>query len=129
MSRARLKAAGLLVAVFVLGILTGAGAVAWADREGGARDRRPGPDAYVDRLTKELSLSPAQRDTVRAVLERRRPGMEALRAEMQPRFESWRDSVRAEIRTHLSPAQRTTYEEMLRRHDAERHRRPADARR
>jgi len=85
--------------------------------------RRPGSDWYVEMLTRELNLSPAQRDTVRDVLERHRPGMDSIWADVTPRMKTWREGLRAEIRTHLTPEQQQRYTELTTQHDAERHER------
>src|SRR5437762_14331614 len=67
-------AAVLLAAVFVAGGAAGWGIAAWRDPRG----HRGGPDAMVNYLDDHLRLSAAQKDSVRAVLARHRPEMEAL---------------------------------------------------
>ncbi|HEU4700367.1 MAG TPA: hypothetical protein VFS40_14380 [Gemmatimonadales bacterium] len=113
----------LLVAAFLVGLAAGAGAMAVRTR---ARtgDATVAPAArtsegYLDRLTRDLALTPVQRDSVRAVLERHRPQMDSLWQSVRPRFETLRTTIRSEIRTHLTPEQRARYEQLLerRRHD------------
>ncbi len=71
LNRSKLAAVGLLAAVFLAGGLAG-----WRGREAAERDGRGnprrGPDAMVQYLTRELDLSPAQRDSVRAIFARHR---------------------------------------------------------
>jgi hypothetical protein len=118
LSRSKIAALALLALVFVAG-----GAAGWGVREGGrceSRGRR-GPDAMVDRLTRELSLTPAQRDSVRVIFERHHPEFEALWAGVRPRFDSLKTIVRTEVATQLSPDQQARYQRLL--EDAEHHRR------
>ena len=68
-------------------------------------------------LKRELDLTPAQEDSVRAIFERHRPQMEAIWRDTRPRFDSLRATVDREIAAQLSPAQRTRFEELMRRMD------------
>lgn len=121
--KTRWRAASLLVAVFLVGLLTGAGVSAWADRDShdGRRDGR-GPGGYVARLDRELQLSDAQKDSIRAILDRHEPAFDSLWQETRPRFESLRAGIRSEVRTHLTNEQRTEYDALVerRRRDADR---------
>jgi Spy/CpxP family protein refolding chaperone len=120
-TRSKFAALGLLAAVFVAG-----GAAGWGVRENGAcesRGRR-GPDAMVERLGRELDLTAAQRDSVRAIFERHHPEVEALWAQIRPRFDSIKVRVRAEVATQLTPDQQVRYQRLL--EDAE-HRRRGDS--
>lgn len=125
MTRPRWAAAALLVAVFAIGVLAGAGLMA-ARGHGSAFSARLGPGTarYLETLTDTLRLSPAQQDSVRAVLNRRTPAMDSLWREIGPRYARLRETIRSEIRSHLTADQRGTYTEILRHHDAERRRRP-----
>ena len=120
-NRSKFVALALLAGVFVAG-----GAAGWGVREGGrceGRGRR-GPDAMVDRLTRELTLTPAQRDSVRVIFERHHPEFEALWAAVRPRFDSLKTIVRAEVAAQLSADQRARYQRLL--EEAE-HRRRGDS--
>lgn len=121
-NQSKLRALGLLVAVFAAGAVAGWGYQAWADSRDGGRSRPRGLDATVDYLGRELTLSPAQRDSVRAAFERHKPEMDALWQSVHPKFDSLRAQVRSEIRAQLTPAQQTKYQEMVeamdRRHRA-----------
>ena len=113
LNRSKLAAVGLLAAVFVAGGLAG-----WGGREAAARDARGlggrhGPDAVVAYLSRELKLSDAQRDSVRAILERHRPETNALWAQVRPRFDSIKARVRAEIDAQLTPEQRTQHKQLI----------------
>ncbi len=113
------KAVVLLIATFILGALTGAAGMAVAERraESPRRDRRT---EYLEHLTSSLRLSPMQRDSVGAVLDRYRPVMDTLMQEIRPRLDTVRAAMREEIAKYLSPTQQKEYEEMRQQRDRER---------
>ena len=124
LNKSKLAAVGLLAAVFVAGGLAGWGGHEAAERDGrDARGRGRGgnPDAIVAFLGKELDLSSAQRDSVRAIFVRHRPETDALWAQVRPRFDSIKARVRAEIDAQLTPAQRVKHQQLI--DEAEHHRR------
>jgi len=115
----RRRAAILLAAMFLVGALCGAAGMLLANREGvGTRERRRGPRGYVEHLTRTLDLSPDQRDSVRAIVERHRPAMDSLRREVAPRFETLQNTIRSEIRLQLSPDQQRRLADMTKRFDS-----------
>jgi len=119
LNRSKLAAVGLLAAVFVAGGLAG-----WGGREATQRDEqgpRRGPDAMVAYLSRELDLSPVQRDSVRAIFTRHRPETDALWAQVRPRFDSIKARMRTEIDAQLTPEQRTRHQQLI--DEAEHHRR------
>lgn len=123
-NKSKFIAVGLLALVFAAG-----GAAGWGVREGARCDGRGGggrrgPDAMVERLGRELDLSAAQRDSVRAVFARHHPETEALWAAVRPRFDSIKARVRAEIAAQLTPDQQARYQRLL--EEAE-HRRRGDS--
>ncbi len=121
-NKPKLAAVGLLAAVFVAGGLAG-----WGGREAVERDERGmgpgrhGPDAIVAYLGRELDLSAAQRDSLRAIFARHRPETDALWAQVRPRFDSIKTRVRAEIDAQLTAEQRTKHQQLI--DQAEHHRR------
>ena len=116
----RRRAAILLAAMFLVGALCGAAGMLLANREGAgpSRARRRGPRGYVEHLTRTLDLSPEQRDSVRAIVERYRPAMDSLRREVAPRFETLQNTIRSEIRLQLSPDQQRRLADMTKRFDS-----------
>lgn len=111
LNRSKLAAVGLLAAVFLAGGLAG-----WGGREATGRDRgrgRRGPDALVSYLSRELDLSSAQRDSVRAIIARHRPETDALWAQVRPRFDSIKTRMRAEIDAQLTPSQRVKHQQLI----------------
>jgi len=118
-NKPKLAAVGLLAAVFVAGGLAG-----WGGREAAERDDRGprrGPDALVNYLSRELDLSTAQRDSVRAIIARHRPETDSLWARVRPRFDSIKARMRTEIDGQLTPEQRTRHQQLI--EQAEHHRR------
>lgn len=85
-----------------------------------------GGRAHLERLQRELDLTPGQRDSVRAILERHRPGFDSVWAETRPRYETLRDRVRSDIRAQLDPDQQRRYDDMIARLDAARRAREED---
>jgi len=129
MIRSRLGAAGLLLAVFALGAL--AGGVVVSKAEHGGEDggtRRNSRESYITRLTTELDLSGAQRDSIRAIMERNKPAMDSMWGEVRPRFDSLRTLVRDEIRSQLTPDQAAKYQEMIERRNRDYQERRSNAR-
>ena len=120
MTRSRLAAAGLLLAVFGLGAVAGGVGVSVAEhRRVDAGTSPHSRDSYLTRLTTELELSGAQRDSIRAIMERNKPAMDSMWGEVRPRFDSLRALVRGQIRGQLSPDQATKYDAMIERRNRE----------
>jgi len=118
LNRSTLAAVGLLAAVFLAGGLAGWGGHEAAERgegRGGPRGRRRGPDAMVEYLQRELKLSDAQRDSVRAIFARHRPETDSLWARVRPRFDSIKTRMRAEIDAVLTPEQRMLHQQLIER--------------
>jgi hypothetical protein len=118
MTRSRLTAAGLLLAVFALGALAGGVGVSVTEHRGHDAGRsRNGRDGYVTWLTSELSLTPGQQDSIRAIMARHEPAMDSMWRDLRPRFDSLRGVVREEIRAQLRPDQQGEYQEVIERRD------------
>ena len=115
MTRSRAGAALLLVATFVLGGLVGGAATSMADRKthAAARADHPRP-SFVDRLQADLGLTPTQRDSIQAVLDRHQPAMDSLWEQIRPQFQSERQAIRKAINGLLSPEQQAKYLELQR---------------
>jgi Spy/CpxP family protein refolding chaperone len=120
LNRSKLAAVGLLAAVFLAGGLAGWGGHEAIERDEGRGRRGRGPDAMVGYLQRELKLSDAQRDSVRAIFARYRPATESLWAQVRPRFDSIKTRMRGEIDAVLTPEQRTLHQQLIER--AEHHR-------
>ena len=121
MTKSKLSAVVLLLAAFVLGALTGGAALALADRGSEAGPKRGDRTSFIERLDRDLELSPEQRQSIELILERHRPRMDSLWREVAPRFETLRAEVRSEFTALLTPEQQVKHEEMMKRR-SERHR-------
>ncbi len=66
----------------------------------------------LDRFSSKLNLTSEQRGQVATILEAKRQKMDALRAEIKPRFEEIRTSTSAEIRQLLTADQQRRFDVM-----------------
>lgn len=113
------KAVGMLALAAAAGGVVGSAITANASREERS-GRGHGPTWYVDLLDRELELTPAQRDSVRAILDRREGSMDSILAEIRPRIDSARQIIRGEISGQLTPGQQEKYRQLTARLDQER---------
>ena len=129
------KAFFLVLVVFVLGVVLGAGGFYVANervianpaaegRHAGKRAPRP---SLVERLTQELALTPEQQQKVCGVLEGTRQKYEAaygpvrLHSEsLRPQMEAIRKEGRQDIRAVLTPEQLPLFENYIQRVDQDR---------
>lgn len=79
-----------------------------------------GSDWYVELLEDELELTEVQEDSLRAVLSRHRQKIDAMYAELGPRMDAMRDTIRADVRRLLTPEQQQRYQAVTARLDRER---------
>ncbi len=122
--RTRLKMWLVLVAVFVLGSVTGVALTGLYRSRAAAGDRPETREkAMHDRFEKmraELNLTDDQTKAVQAVIDETRNEYRALRTELRPRFEEPRQKARARIRALLTPEQQQKFDGMVARQDAQR---------
>jgi len=117
--KSKLWATGLLVAAFAAGVAAGVASTAWGDRHRDDRRGRPREQvSYLDRLARELQLSPPQRDSVSAILKRYDEPMRELWQRGRQQVDSMRLRVRTEIGTVLNPEQQARYHIMNQRMDS-----------
>jgi Heavy-metal resistance len=111
------KAAVLLLLAALVGAAAGS---ALTLRFSGSHEGGHGSARYVALLDRELRLSPAQHDTVQAILQRHRNAMDSLWQEIGPRLDARREAIRSEIRMQLTPEQQQRYAGLTARLDSER---------
>ena len=128
----KLWATGLLLAAFAAGIGVGSvgGAAlglgrSWRADGGerhGDRDRSPGRSrqetSYLDRLERELTLRPEQRDSVKAILKRYDEPMREIWRRERQQVDSMRAQVRTEIVSLLDERQQEKFKLMNQRVDS-----------
>jgi Spy/CpxP family protein refolding chaperone len=73
----------------------------------------PGPGRLIERLGRELQLTPEQRTQVEAIFEARRPRLEEVQKEMLARADREQQELQAEIRKVLTPEQQQRFERWL----------------
>jgi Spy/CpxP family protein refolding chaperone len=119
--RTTLKIWLVLVAVFVLGSVTGAAlAGLYQSRASGGRGRDRGKhEQRFEKMRQELSLTDQQTADVRAILDQTRTEYRTLREELRPRFEEPRLKARARIRALLNGEQQTKFDALVAQQDAE----------
>ncbi len=126
MNAGRARAALIIIAVAIGSAIAGAGIgrlVVLRDLPRGGRGQRPmmanaSPEAtarrradVLDRMSKDLKLTPAQRVGIDSILQRTDSALRVVRTEMQPRLRQIFDSSRAEISARLDSAQRVKFAE------------------
>ena len=89
----------------------------------------PRKDRLIEKFSGELSLTPEQKEKVRAVLEAKREQYRTMREELRPKFDAVRVSSREEIEKLLTPEQIPLFRKMEaewkeRKEKYRRHRRP-----
>jgi Spy/CpxP family protein refolding chaperone len=129
-SRTRLWFALFVLAVFVAGLASG---VLLGRRMGvpvpGAGGPRPGvgpgpamgrgvpggppPGRLIERLQRDLDLTPEQRSRIETIFEARRPRLEAVQRDVQARADQEQRELQAEIRGVLTPGQQQRFDEWL----------------
>ena len=119
--RTTLKIWLVLVAVFVLGSVTGAALTGlYRSRASGDRPeaRERAMSGRFEKMRRELSLTDQQTTSVRTILDETRNEYRALRTELRPRFDEPRQKARVRIRALLTPEQQQKFDAMVAQQDA-----------
>jgi Spy/CpxP family protein refolding chaperone len=118
--RTKLKIWLVLIAVFILGSVTGAALTGlYRSRAGNDRpDRERVMRERFEKMRSELKLTEDQTTKVRAILDETRNEYRALRRALRPRFEEPRLKARGKIRALLTPEQQTKFDAMTAEQDA-----------
>ncbi len=106
---------------FILGTVAGGAGIFFYGWYGGHWHRhphgRPPKEVIVRRLTHDLSLSDAQVQQLRPIVEQSMRKYSALQAQIGPQFRAIREESRKEIRQILTPEQAAKFDELVRRLD------------
>jgi len=126
LGRARMQGLVLLVVVLLAGVLAGAAGDRLLSRgDGPARHGPPrfgpphgppGPGRGLPEILDRIDLSDAQRDAVDSLLRAYRPRSEAILRTVLPQLRAQSDSLRAAVRSLLSPAQQRAFDREVGRH-------------
>ncbi|HYM60299.1 MAG TPA: hypothetical protein VEZ11_05340 [Thermoanaerobaculia bacterium] len=115
----------VVVLAFMAGLFVGiAGDRIWLFRHQGFFTRTALDNAtthMLDRLDRELELSPAQREQVRQILEHRREKINAIWSGARPQIRHEIDEANGEIERLLTPDQRTKFQQIKIRFAARHH--------
>jgi Spy/CpxP family protein refolding chaperone len=119
--RTRLKIWMVLVAVFVLGCVTGVALTGLyrSRASSGSEARERAMHERFERMRTELNLTDQQTASVRTILDETRNEYRALRTELRPRFEEPRTKARSRIRALLTPEQQKKFDTMIAQQDAQ----------
>ena len=119
--RTRLKMWLVLLAVFVLGCVTGVALTGlYRSRAStGSESRERAMHERFEKMRTELSLTDQQTTAVRTILDETRNEYRAQRTELRPRIEEPRMKARARIRALLTPEQQQKFDAMVAQQDAQ----------
>jgi hypothetical protein len=109
---------GLLAAVFVSGGVVGGGlGMMFTQQQFSDCLRHPErmPERMMGMFRSELKLTDEQTKQVEEIVRRHHEQIEALRAEIRPRFSAEFNAIHTEVSAVLSETQRTTWNEMRER--------------
>jgi len=113
----------VLVAVFVLGTITGAALTGLyrSRASGGGKEGRGrvSLEQRFERMSQDLNLTDQQATDVRAILDQTRNEYRALRDELRPRFEEPRLKARSRIRALLNADQQQKFDALVAQQEAE----------
>ncbi len=119
--RTRLKIWLVLLAVFVLGCVTGVALTGLyrSRASSGAESHERVMHERFERMRTELNLTDQQTAAVRTILDETRNEYRALRTELRPRFEEPRMKARSRIRALLNSEQQQKFDAMVAQQDAQ----------
>ncbi len=111
----RVKAAALVVLIFLLGVAFGAVGVLAGRQVFGAGSRSKNAEqGQLTQLMGQLNLTPDQQQQFQKTLAETRERYEQLRREMEPQLQNIREKSRDRIRQILTAEQKTEFEKYLR---------------
>jgi Spy/CpxP family protein refolding chaperone len=117
----RLMAMGMVLGLFVVGVLTGGFSVQlfhdFHGQDGERRAVRNGhPARFMERLERDLELTPEQRTELEQILHDAFLEGEAMRREFLPKVHEHMNATREKIHSVLTPEQRAKFAEVHERH-------------
>ncbi len=121
-SNSRLKTWLVLVAVFLLGAVTGVGlsGVYRSKANASFRDGARNHQAMFERIRNDLSLNAEQSKEMQKVLDETAGEFRTLRGELRPRYEELRLKARGRMRAILTADQQQKFDSLMAEIDARR---------
>ena len=111
----------VLVAVFLLGSVTGAALSGLIRSRASGRDSREhSASERFAKMRAELNLTDQQTTQIKTILDDTKNEYKALRTELKPRFDEPRLKARAKIRALLTPEQQQKFDAIVAQYDARR---------
>jgi len=105
------------VAVLAAGIAAGLFlGRSWPRGGGPSRSYRGGPPPSLERLAKDLDLTPAQKEEIRKIFERNEERLKEFHSQIRTHLNEMRSRLKAEIDNVLTPQQREKLNVLLERH-------------
>jgi hypothetical protein len=114
-----IKACALLILVFALGCVTGValtGLVRIRTQATASPTIRE-PEAYFETLRRELSLTPDQSSSIKAILEDTRGEYRKVCSEVRPRYDVLREQARTRMRALLDATQQERFDSIVLKED------------
>jgi Spy/CpxP family protein refolding chaperone len=107
------------VTLFLLGLILGAVAGSWGQREHFRRALHAGPEDHrrrmLERLNRDLALDEKQKTAVAAIMDSKKADIDKVKADAFDRLEAIRKSADAEMAKVLTPEQAAKLEAMHRK--------------
>ncbi|HEY6119490.1 MAG TPA: periplasmic heavy metal sensor [Pyrinomonadaceae bacterium] len=126
-----LKSWSVLLAIFVLGCVTGIGVdgVYRARTNASLRDNRHSDrDVLFEKMRSDLNLSDEQSKEMHRILDESANDFRALRTELRPKFEELRQKTRSRMRALLTTEQQQKFDVLTADIDARRRKEESDSR-
>jgi Spy/CpxP family protein refolding chaperone len=124
------KAAGLVIAVFLLGIALGAlGMYYWGGQVLASHGHHFDQAKLLEDMTREVGLTADQKKQLEVVIEDTRGKFQAIHDQTQSQYDQVRQQARDRIRTFLTPEQRPKFEDFVHRLDEDRKKRERERQR
>jgi Spy/CpxP family protein refolding chaperone len=131
-AKVSLKSWSVLLAVFVLGCVTGIAVhgVYRAKTNASLRDNRPRgeKDALFEKMRSDLNLSDEQSKEMHQILDDTANDFRALRTELRPKYEELRQKTRSRMRALLTADQQQKFDALTADIDARRKKEESDSR-
>jgi hypothetical protein len=115
LSRLRMQALAILAVVFVIGILTGV-AIEKARRP--CPPEAPPRDELPMEMRRELGLTPEQEHRIEKILKDNAGRTREVMDRIMPQLQALKDTIRADVRAELTPAQQEIFDRLERPLDA-----------